>query len=360
MTLAPDTSAAQGMTSLAGTHQKTAGTPPVTGLAVRPDSGPGALARVRLFASLLRNFWYDAARFWKHSWLRGAQGREHLRSQMHLHGHFLEYGMSMSEPRKGFGLDRVHMLIDTVERYVTAWGCDSTAEIAIRTLDAYVAFNEGVDVDWLKARLSHLSGLRDTGLRAGAEVVTRAAIQEKSMIDFMGFAEARHSIRAYAPGPVDQEKIDRAVRIAQQTPSACNRQTCRVWIWTDPEMVRKVLALQSGNRNFGHQIAGVAIVASDLTHWYEVEERYQGWVDAGMFAMSLAYGLHAEGLGAVMLNWGVEQDRDKNLIAVTGIPDSSLVATMIGFGNLPESLSVPVSQREPLDLCLTMNMPLRG
>ena len=87
-------------------------------------------------------------------------------------------------------------------------------------------------------------------------------------------------------------------------------------------------------------------------------ERYQGWVDGGMFAMSLAYGFHAEGLGAVMLNWSVTLRRDRELRALTGIPDSSLVITMIGFGNLPERLTVPVSQRKPLDLALALNAPL--
>ncbi|MEF2070323.1 nitroreductase family protein [Consotaella aegiceratis] len=322
----------------------------------------GLSRRLRLMASLGRNVFYDAHRFWTHSFLTGAREREQLRGRMHMTGHFLEYGMSLKDPRRGFGLDRVETLIADLETYCARYEADSTAEIMIRTLEAYIAFNDGADVDlaWLKARLAQLPAPAASGLRGGSEVVTREEIQRRGMMDFLDFAEARHSIRQYAPGPVAQEKIDRAVRVAQQTPSSCNRQTCRVYIWTEPALVRRVLALQSGNRGFGDQIAGVAVVASELTHWHEVEERYQGWVDAGMFAMSLAYGFHAEGLGAVMLNWGEEHRRDKELRALTGIPESSLVATMIGFGNLPESLQVPVSQREPLEQCLTMNLPLRG
>lgn len=323
----------------------------------------GPLARLRLALSLAVNAAYDAQRLWKHSYLTGIKGQENLRSRMHMTGHFLEYGMSMRQPRKGFGQDRVALLCRDLDGYARHYGWDSTCDIMLATLAAYRDFNAGTDQTALEAELARLAALRgstdDSGLRAGAETVTREEIQRRGMIDFLDFAEARHSIRNYEPTPVPQEKIDRAVRAAQMTPSSCNRQTCRVWIWTEPEMVQQVLALQSGNRNFGDQVTGVAVVASDLTHWYEVEERYQGWVDAGMFAMSLAYGLHAEGLGAVMLNWGEEHRQDRKLREVTGIPESALVAVMIGFGNLPDALKVPVSQREPLATCLTMNMPLR-
>ncbi|GGD95778.1 hypothetical protein GCM10011390_13220 [Aureimonas endophytica] len=326
-------------------------------------SQPEALrwrTRLALAARLVRNLAYDGGRLWRHSFLTGAAGREQRRGRMRMDAHFLEYGMSMRDPRRGFGLDRVHRLIDDLERSLESHGPDATTEIMQRTLDAYLAFNADatVDLDWLRRRLAALAPQPATGLRGGSETVTREAIQRDGMIDFLAFAESRHSIRQYAPGPVAPEKIERAVRAAQQSPSSCNRQTCRAYVWTDPALVRRVLALQSGNRGFGAEIAGVAVVASDLSHWGGPDERYQGWVDAGMFAMSLAYGLHAEGLGAVMLNWGEEHKRDKELLALAGLPDSTLVATMIGFGNLPDRLVVPVSQREPLERCLVLNRPL--
>ncbi|MCR8546924.1 nitroreductase family protein [Salipiger sp. P9] len=325
----------------------------------------GPWARLKLAWVLTLNAAYDARRLWKHSYLTGIKGRETLRSRMHMTGHFLEYGLSMRSPRAGFGKDRVALLCDDLGSYARHYGWDATCEIMLRTLEAYRDFNAGAgqDIAALDQELGQIAALRDwqgAPLRGGTETVTREEIQRRGKIDFLDFAEARHSIRRFAPGPVAPDKIDRAVRAAQMTPSSCNRQTCRVWIWTEPEAVQRVLAMQSGNRNFGHEVSGVAIVASDLTHWYEVEERYQGWVDAGMFAMSLALGLHAEGLGAVMLNWGEEYPQDQALRELTGIPESALVAVMIGFGNLPETLTVPVSQRGPLDTCLTMNLPLKG
>lgn len=89
-------------------------------------------------------------------------------------------------------------------------------------------------------------------------------------------------------------------------------------------------------------------------------ERYRGWVDGGMFAMSLVYGLHAEGPGAVMLNWSAPRAQDRALRKLTGIPDSALIITTIGFGNLPPELRVSVSQRKPLSYAMSPHTAPKG
>ena len=61
-----------------------------------------------------------------------------------------------------------------------------------------------------------------------------------------------------------------------------------------------------------------------------------------------------------MLNWSVTRDRDRELRRLIGLPESELVITMVGFGTLPETLRVPVSQRRPVDTALSLNRPLPG
>lgn len=317
-------------------------------------------SRLRKATELAANMLYDGRRYWRHSFTSGVRGKENLRARIAIGLHFLEYGLSLSGAQPGHGLDKARQLAIDLGTYIDHYGQDATVEIALKTLAEYLAFNTkgGAPLPDLQAQHEALSDGRDTGMRGGCEVVTADDIRARSQIDFLSFAEARHSIRQFASGPVDPIKIERAVRIAQQSPSSCNRQTCRAWIWTEPQALKRVIALQNGNRGFGDQLAGVALVTSDLAHWETAAERYQGWVDGGMFAMSLAYGFHAEGLGAVMLNWSVKRQRDRELRALTGIPESSLVITMLGFGNLPERLTVPVSQRKPLELALSLNAPL--
>lgn len=324
------------------------------------DAAPPMWSRLRKATDLAANLLYDGGRFWRHSFTRGVRAKENLRARIAIGLHFLEYGLSLSGARPGHGLDKARQLAIDLGTYIENYGRDATVEIALQTLGQYLAFSArgGASLPDIQAQLEALRDFSDTGLRGGVEMVTADDIRKQGEIDFLSFAEARHSIRQFGPGPVDPIKIERAVRIAQQSPSSCNRQTCRAWIWTEPQARQQLIALQNGNRGFGDQLAGVALVTTDLAHWETAAERYQGWVDGGMFAMSLAYGFHAEGLGAVMLNWSVPRQRDKELRALTGIPESSLVITMLGFGNLPERLAVPVSQRKPLEFALSLNAPL--
>ncbi|MBB5224220.1 nitroreductase [Amaricoccus macauensis] len=264
--------------------------------------------------------------------------------------------MALPGAAAGHGLDTAQRLVSDVEDYVTRWGADEQTAIAIRTLGAWLTLNSGPQTRGLADRIAVLPDCNsDAGVHGGVEEVTRAEILAANSIDFARFAATRHSIRQYAAGDVPADTVRRAVAAAQFAPSSCNRQTTRVHVWTEPEAVARVLALQSGNRGFGDRLAGAAVVWTDLRNWTEAAERYNGYVDGGMFAMSLIYALHAEGLGTVPLNWSEEPQQDAALRALADLPESAQIVVLIGFGQLPDRLRVPHSHRRSLDSCLTLN-----
>ena len=45
------------------------------------------------------------------------------------------------------------------------------------------------------------------------------------------------------------------------------------------------------------------IIAMDLKAFVPAHERYQHWIDGGMFSMSIIYALHSLGLSSCCLNW---------------------------------------------------------
>ncbi|AJY45017.1 nitroreductase family protein [Martelella endophytica] len=325
-----------------------------------PEPRPSSSQRRELFDTLVANTWRDVRRFWRSSFTGAARNRENLRARIAIGLHFLEYGSALEGAKAGHGQEKANQLAADIDTFIAHFGPDATTEIALRTLESYLAFNDesGIDLGAIRAVVERHGNSRKSGLRGGVETVTADDIRRRGMIDFMSFAEARHSIRSYKNEPVPASSIEQAVRIAQQSPSSCNRQTCRARIWTEPSDIARITALQNGNRGFGDQLGGIAIITSDLAHWEHAHERYQAWIDGGMFAMSFAYGLHAEGLGAVMLNWSVTHDQDDRLRRLIDLPESELVITMVGFGVLPDRLKVPVSQRKPLDYALVLDAPL--
>ena len=74
----------------------------------------------------------------------------------------------------------------------------------------------------------------------------------------------------------------------------------------------------------------------------------QVWVDAGLFAMSLLYGLQYKGLGACILHWSVEKKRDIQLRDLTGIKPEQTIICLIAIGQLHDTFKVPNSQRRDL------------
>ncbi|WP_454854123.1 nitroreductase family protein [Rhizobium binxianense] len=320
--------------------------------------------RIATAWQLFSNFSYDYRRFRRASFIDGVRSRENRRAHIHLLAHMIEYGMALSDPRSGFGMDKVRMLASEIHRYILDHGRDASSDTGIAVLSAYIAFNAGRGLDAAEAQrlLDDLRQLVDGACEAvpgGSEAVTAEEVARQAGIDFVAFMEARHSVRQYEKErPVEFGKIERAVRAALQSPSSCNRQTSRVYVFTERDSIARVLAHHNGNRGFGDQLGGVAIVTVDLSHWNTVGERNQCWVDGGMFAMTLALGLHAEGLGACMLNWSAAREQDMAMRGCVGIPDHEVIITLIGFGHMRSEFKVPVSRRKPLDLVLSHEPPL--
>lgn len=305
----------------------------------------------QLFANLL----YDAGRYRRWSSLGKAElSREQLSALVTLNYHRIEKGLALPAPRPGFGADAVRTLITLLDQQFRRFGPDEAARSGIATLAEYRAFNRahGIahsEVDAALARYATLGAAPAADEPCGGtRLVERDAVHATLPADPEAFFASRHSVRHFSGEPVGLDLIERAVRMAQRTPSVCNRQPWKAYAFTDPEQRRRILSFQNGNRGFGDGAAQLLVVTADLQHFTSAGERYQGWIDGGLFAMSLVHALHALGLGACMLNWSVTRETDTAMRAAVGIPDSELVIMMVAVGRLPERLRVAFSARKPL------------
>jgi len=311
------------------------------------------LARARFLASLARNYWYDMRRFASGSGAgRAAPHGDSLRALITMDYHRVEKGLSLHEPRPGFGAAVVQRLIRDIERYEAENGRDQTTMVAVNTLRAYCRFNRehGVDVSHVEDAIARWESRssQESCDEGGTFEVTREGIHRVAKHDMSAFFRTRHSVRDFAPERVDRLLIEQAVQMALKTPSVCNRQSWKVFVFADPEVKRTVLQFQNGNRGFSESIDKVLIVTSSLKSFVTVGERNQCWIDGGMFAMSIQYALHSLGLGSCSLNMSIESRTDRALKKATGIPDHESVIMMIAVGHLPERFRVAQSPRRDL------------
>ncbi|MNP41368.1 malonic semialdehyde reductase [compost metagenome] len=162
-------------------------------------------------------------------------------------------------------------------------------------------------------------------------------------------AANRFSIRVFNETPVSEELIKEAANIARKSPSVCNRQTTRIYSFSTPEQKKSLLALQNGNRGFGHLASHVIAITSDLQCFTGTGERHQAYVDGGLMAMSFVYALQSLGIGSCFLNWSVTADIDERFRRISGIPKSHVIVTLIAIGNIPEKLNIAESPRLPVN-----------
>lgn len=304
--------------------------------------------RVRLWSSVI----YDMRRFskWSFAFQRPVHQRQ-MEAFLTMQYHSLEKGLALKSPREGFGSERIAALCDLLTDYIEAYGHDEISQVCLNVLTSYRSFSnaKGYTYNIVDQTLDRYGARPPAHSEGGLRGFSKQELLDATNIDFPKFVNTRHSVRNFSDSEVDVEVIAEAIRIAQKTPSVCNRQSCRVHVYLDEAKRNKVLSHQNGNRGFGNHAKCVLIITSDLQCFSSPGERFQSWIDGGMFSMSLIYALHAAKLGSCCLNWSATSDRDRRMRAEAGIADSEVVMMMLAVGYLPDELSVAYSPRRPLD-----------
>ena len=159
-------------------------------------------------------------------------------------------------------------------------------------------------------------------------------------------------MRHFTGGIVTDAEIKAVISIALKTPSVCNRQSWKVHAYSNKAHMQQLLNIQSGSRGFGEQASSVLVITSDLSSFVDVSERYQAWIDGGMFSMSVCLSLHAQGLGTCCLNWSKLPADDFAMRKVANIELQEQIIMLIAVGTLPEQFNVAYSARKPIDQAL--------
>jgi nitroreductase len=309
--------------------------------------------RLATLYRLLTNCIYDARRYLRHSGTLRQSDHEVHHARIMRDAHRLEKGLALPRPEPGYGSAVVKRLVPLLASYRSRFEQSGITDLASAAIKEHAEFN-GID-PLTDRNLSHTVSQARSYELGGTQTVLRADVHAHAKRDLSGFFANRHSVRVFDSTPVDQDTIRAAVTMALKTPSVCNRQSWRVHVPTGEETKKRALFFQNGNRGFGHLAPVVRIVTSDLRSFLEPFERYQCWIDGGLFAISLNYAFHSLGLGACMLNWSVDASVDTALRQEIGIPAHEAIITFMAIGHLPEKFKVARSCRREIEDVLTFH-----
>ena len=336
---------------------------------------PGAKGTYLLACRLFLNAWrmrrifaYDRARFLAHS-PRSRETKAGALASIIMSYHIVEKGLTMPDFRFGFGQPKLRELVAALNNFADRFGTD---EPQFREAVAVVAEYRKVHADANFKISETLSVAIDALLRrvpvepSHQIEMTRERYFSELDAPFERFSASRHSVRNFA-GTVSVEQIRSAVALANNAPSACNRQYVRVHCLTKKDDVRRALALQNGNRGFGHLADKLLVLTADLRAVWGTE-RNDLFTNAGIYLMNLCYALHKNRVAHCMLNWSVSPSTDRELRRIINftppppfsdtrarLEDSETIVVLIACGDVPEKFKLASSPRKSAEETLVLH-----
>lgn len=268
--------------------------------------------------------------------------------------HTIEKGLSMRNPRKGFGQKKVLNLLIRLDKYVTLYYNKDKefVDYLLSTIHYYITYTKqtGVDISDIELKFNTLLNRLDNhtykNIVSGIKPETKEHILSECNKNFESLLYSRHSLRYFENTLLTKEVLEKALSLAQQTPSACNRQGWKTHIFQG-ENSHKLIEWQGGCHGFEDQVNTSILVTTDLRAFlfYEV---HQAYVDGGLYAMNLINALHSLGIGTIPLSVAFGYDKLDNL-SQFDIPRNEIPIVIIGAGYILDNFNVAVSSRKSIN-----------
>ncbi len=311
-------------------------------------------ARVKDFLRPIKNilfvvagFSYDFFRYFAYAgWRAGGAAKRDYRAVKIYHR--LEKSLSFRTRKLGSGAEAIFALSKLFnEKEFDSDKPGFQERVAVKVMNEFLQEMQSDDPRINESR-GLCRALKNIEADAGGVVMyTEQELLAGRLEDPERFFMSRYSVRDFQRKAVDRELIRRALQLAMKSPSVCSRQAWHVYHIEKREIIDNALKLQNGNRGFGHEVPCLLILAADLHAFDTASERYQHWIDGGMFSMSMVLALHSLGLGSCCLNWSKGPVDDMKLRKTLSIQGSHSILMMMAVGYANESLKVCCSVRRP-------------
>jgi len=281
-----------------------------------------------------------------------------IESRVLMLTHSIEKGLSHEKIRYGFGLIVLEELMQSIEllteKYQSYIYEDSTTNQSIKmgvtVIKNYVNLHKESDIDLDKCNdfLRKYRTYLEMNI-AGTKILPEPANSQHSKT-FEEVFNYRHSIRHYGNSVISLELIKKAIYSASKTPSSCNRQAWEVLIIKDQEFINKILKIQAGLNNYASNIQYLLVIVSDLRYYLSYMELNQGFIDCGMYSMSVLLQLQNHNIASCALNNSFTIQQEKSLRKIINLDKHFEFVMFIACGSFREFNKVPISHRLSKDL----------
>lgn len=165
----------------------------------------------------------------------------------------------------------------------------------------------------------------------------------------------RRSVRWYKDEKVPRELIDRAIKVAKLSPSACNRQPFEFRVYDDKELIQQLATTPMGTTGFAQNFPCFIVIVGDLKAYFNERDRHAIYVDGGLAAMALQFALEAQGIGSCCINWPDVEDLEQRMDKLIGLDPTLRPIMCMSLGYPDDSGMVPYSMKKDLEVIRSYN-----
>lgn len=283
------------------------------------------------------------------------------RSELRRNTHRLEKGLLMRPRRKIFAKDYIGETVEFYEKAIAQYNEDKNSVDLTELVWAQNVLNEYFNsvsdddnkVNLLRERFKAVEFKPDTD-----EKKPYKRGNPKSPIkyeDLLSLSHQRRSVRWFKQKPVPRSLIDKALLVAEQSPSACNRLPYEFKIFDKPELVRKVSAIPFGAAGYRDNIPTIIVVVGKQENYFSPRDRHLIYVDSALAVMPFMYALETLGLASSSINWPDFEPLERKMQKTLGLSPDERVIMLIAVGYADPEGYVAYSQKKSLDVLRSYN-----
>lgn len=270
-----------------------------------------------------------------------------LEAKLLLAVHSIEKGLGISNTRNEFGKRNIEILQKAIICFEKQkFNKNNFAYLsALNILNTYINYHldKNIHDKYIENLISFLKERNFQNIPTGYKIITNQTTNN----DYLNLIKNRHSIRSFNTGNIKEETIINCIKLAQTAPSACNRQTVKVYYTLNNEKIKTIENLMAGNKGFSN-VNNYLVITSDIsayTYW----ENGQWMTNAGIFIYSLVLALEYYDIGNCILQWIDNIKKDKILRKLLNIPHNEHIVASIAIGQKLPKYKVLCAARKNID-----------
>jgi nitroreductase len=283
--------------------------------------------------------------------LRRAQSADGSIYRLRRNIHRLEKGLIMEPRRPVFAADYILPTVDTFARIKAAGGAECADDMmwARHVLHEYFSVASG-DPSIEEAR-RRFAAIEEEASGARERIPYTSESRPECTVPYEALhalSIRRRSVRWFRAAGVARELIDKALLVARQAPSACNRQPYRFIIFDDPARSEFIGSIPGGTAGFAHNFPAVAVIVGDLSAYFSERDRHAIYTDGALAIMSFILALETLGISSCCINWPDVERSERRMDKALGLQPHERPIMLVAFGYADETRLIPYSQKAPL------------